>query len=261
MTRENTAFKSWQSFSYFEQKVRKNNRSFFDEESMSFLDVLLKTTKIGHIDIGKKFWRSQLGSGIRSEVCGDKDAGTMDFPCPYPPERMTPRQDVAYEGRANHKGIPYLYLATDKETAISEARPWIGADISVAEFEIIKDLKIVDCSSSSMKTPLFFDIDKGIYEPDDENKKEAVWTHVQRAFSKPVTRRDDVADYAVTQIISEYFKKNQFDGILYKSMLGTGKNLVLFDISSATIQSCQLYEITNVNFQFDTISDPYYIEK
>jgi RES domain-containing protein len=33
------------------------------------------------------------------------------------------------EGRANPRGIPVLYLATHRETALAEVRPWIGAVI------------------------------------------------------------------------------------------------------------------------------------
>lgn len=40
---------------------------------------------------------------------------------------MKPLSNSASEGRANPKGIPYLYVATDKETAMSEVRPSLGA--------------------------------------------------------------------------------------------------------------------------------------
>lgn len=54
---------------------------------------------------------------------------------------MKPLRDKASEGRANPKGIPYLYLATTKEAPMSEVRPWIGSDISVGQFKLISQLQ------------------------------------------------------------------------------------------------------------------------
>ena len=47
-------------------------------------------------------------------------------------------------GRANPSGIIFLYLAEDEKTAIYEVRPFISQDVSVAQFELTKDLKIFD---------------------------------------------------------------------------------------------------------------------
>ena len=44
---------------------------------------------------------------------------------------MKPLERIALEGRTNPKGIPYLYLSSKKETAMSEVRPWIGGYISL----------------------------------------------------------------------------------------------------------------------------------
>lgn len=77
-------------------------------------------------------WRAQLGHDLRPEYAGEE---LIDyFPTAYKPERMKPLRDSAREGRANPKGIPYLYIATDKETAMSEVRPWIGSIISAGCF-------------------------------------------------------------------------------------------------------------------------------
>ena len=65
----------------------------------------------------------------------------------FPPERMKPRRDRAREGRANPQGIPYLYLSTRKETALSEVRPWLRSLISIGQFKIVRQLTIVDFSS------------------------------------------------------------------------------------------------------------------
>ena len=48
---------------------------------------------------------------------------------------MKPLGGRATDGRANPRGIPCLYLATTKETAMSEVRPWIGSYVSAGQFE------------------------------------------------------------------------------------------------------------------------------
>ncbi len=63
---------------------------------------------------------------------------------PHNPTRMKPIPGQASEGRANPKGIPYLYLATHRDTALAEVRPWIRSLFSVAQFKIVRDLVVVN---------------------------------------------------------------------------------------------------------------------
>ena len=61
-----------------------------------------------------------------------EEVDTYDVPTCFAPNRMKPLVNKAIEGRINPKGIPYLYLSTKKETAMSEVRPWIGAAIALS---------------------------------------------------------------------------------------------------------------------------------
>jgi len=51
-------------------------------------------------------------------------------------------------GRTNPKYIPYLYLASDVDTALAEIRTDIGKKISVAKYEIVASPKIVHMCGS-----------------------------------------------------------------------------------------------------------------
>src|SRR5712691_7918522 len=51
------------------------------------------------------------------------------------------------------------------------------------------------------RIPFYFD-----GEPSPAKRVEAVWSHIARAFREPVTRDDDVASYAATQVIAEIFR-------------------------------------------------------
>jgi hypothetical protein len=151
---------------------------------------------------------------------------SFEVPSPFPPGRMTPLPDRAYEGRVNPKGIPCLYFSTDMLTAMAETRPWIGSQVSVAQFVMLRSLSIVDCSSDTARDPLAFEQTPGAVEgqpkwhlvaPNSAKWEDIVWGDINRAFSEPVTRTDDVADYAPTQVLAEVFRSAGSDGLWQQS--------------------------------------------
>lgn len=245
-------FKSWLSYFNFSRSIKHSSRYIYPDDVKDFLDTILDTLKdrIQTIPKGTIFWRSQLGHGWRLE---NEEVGEM--PAPHAPERMSPRPMRAKEGRANPKGIPYLYLATNKETAIAEVRPWVGSHVSIAQFKLHKDLKIVNCTIDKASNWFYFN------EPSSEEREEAVWNDIDTAFSTPVTLSDDTADYVPTQIIAELFKDKGFDGLGYRSSLGDGFNIVLFDIKAAELINCFLYKIDRVNLEFRQDANPYFSKK
>ena len=256
------SFKSWQSFWNFRTSVANSSRYIYDENTESFLQEVLESCKsrLRPIPPGFIGWRSQLGSD-RRPVFDDEGNEIAEEPCPLLKERMHPLKYAASEGRVNPKGIPYLYLATSKETAMSEVRPWVGSKISVAQFKVVKELTVVDCSVNHSLNPFYFDLKRGFYEPGEEEREKAVWAHIDKAFSAPVTQTENQAHYAPTQIIAELFKKNGFDGVVYKSMLADGYNIALFDPSCAEMLNCFLYEAKKVSFEFNETANPYFLRR
>jgi hypothetical protein len=173
-----------------------------------------------------------------------------DYPSPYPPKRMKPLRDRARENRANPKGIPFLYLSNHKETAMSEVRPSLGSLVSLAQFRPVRDLTIVNCWTDD-EHPKFRMSTKPpyrIFKPEDQDR--AVWHDIDRAFSEPVTRNDDLSSYVPTQIIAELFRAHEFDGIAYRSAFGKGHNIALFDLDAVTLVRCALYKVENIEFKF-----------
>ena len=197
---------------------------------------------------GTRLWRSQAGY-VQGKLPITDNAGKqircIDYPVPLVSERMKPLTDRAYEGRVNPKGIPCLYLSNDMNTSMTEVRPWIGSYVSVSEFEINTDLLLVDCSLDS-KMPLIT-TPKGT----PAERERMVWWMINFAFSQPVTRSDDTADYAPTQVIAEAFRQDGCDGLIYGSQLGTGRNIAVFDLKAATeTVSRHLYRVDNVKLEF-----------
>jgi len=247
------AFKSWRSYSHFERAIKHQSRYIHSTEVETFFQTVLKTAE-GRIESFPKdsiLWRAQLGHGWRFE---NEEVG--EIPAPHEPERMHPTTGRATEGRANPKGIPYLYLASNRETALAEVRPWVGSYVSVGQFKIVREIKVVNCATDERKGFTFY-----FKEPSPKKREEAVWSDIDKAFAKPVTPTDDVADYVPTQVLSELFKSEGFDGIGYRSSLGDGYNITLFDINSAEIINCFLYEVNGIKFDFCEMANPYYLTK
>ncbi|MBR9918611.1 RES domain-containing protein [bacterium] len=171
-------FTSWDAYQIFERKVLKSSRFIFDERTQFFLDTVIATAKNRTKSIKKDsiLWRAQNGHDYRPlEIQGEEDS--IEIPAPFLPERMYPFKDKASEGRVNPKGIPSLYLSTDYKTCMAELRPWKHSLISVGEFRMNRELKIIDCSINHKKPIYFLD------PPQDQNSiNNAVWSHIDHAF-------------------------------------------------------------------------------
>jgi RES domain-containing protein len=250
---EESGFASWQSYWRFRQEVMRERRYQLSEESLVFLDEVARTsaTRLGTIEAGKDFVRAQLAHHDEEHP----HAGSI--PAPALPHRMVPLPDAATEGRANPKGIPRLYLADDRNTAIAEVRPWIGSLVSVSYFTTTRPLVIVDCRDDRNKLHIYLE-----GEPSAEEREDAVWSEIARAFRMPVQRTDDRAGYAPTQILVERFQTLGYDGVIYGSAFGpNGSNLVLFDVDAAELVATELHEIEQVELTTREAASPYFVEK
>lgn len=252
-----TEFASYRSYWAFEQGVRRRNRYVHDSEVGAFLATLVATSekRMERIGPAGQLWRAQLGHDVEPIHQGGEHID--DEPVPYSKERMKPKADRAPEGRANPKGIPYLYLATDRDTALAEVRPWIGSLISVGQFRLTRDLRVINCTNDR-DGKLRFYLDG---EPSPEERETSVWQDVDRAFSRPVAPSDDAADYIPTQIIAELLKSHGYDGIAYRSALGLGHNVALFDLGAAQLINCFLFQATAMKFGFNEAGTPYFVKQ
>lgn len=134
-----------------------------------------------------------------------------------------PPKERATAGRANPTGISYLYLASDLVTACAEVRAEPGHGVTVADFEITGQIKVLDVATIMRGIDPFAHIDL---------KGEIEKSQLVRAFahdlSRPVLAEDAPLDYVPTQYLAEYFLSKGFDGIRHNSSVAEGTNLVLF---------------------------------
>jgi len=248
-------FASWQSYRQFARRVKLERRYFRDAELERFCKTVIATSvkRTRRLDEGTVLCRSQRGEYEGPSRPGEID--NDDQPFPLLPPRMIPRHNRALEGRANPKGISYLYVASDQKTAVAESRAGIGEAVSVGFFKVVRHLRVVDCSVQAAEFPTFY-----FNEPSPKKRAIAVWSDIDRAFSHPVNRSDDAAEYVPTQILAELFKCSGFDGIVYRSSLAEGHNLVLFDLKAAALTWCCLVQVTKFNIEFEQSSNPYVVD-
>ncbi len=186
--------------------------------------------------------------------------GIVDYdpsPIPYGINRMLPLDHEAREGRANPKGIPYIYLSNKINIAISEVRSWIGDDISLAVFSNKKELRLIDFSSDDTSHGI---IDFNATEWLSDNSIETLWGDINQSFSRPISPTDNTAEYSLTQMIAESVKNKGYDGLFYNSGFSKdgreGKNIVIFNKKLLEIHSIHVYEVTGIDVSFRECTNP-----
>lgn len=237
-------FMSWWDFNRFTASVRERARFVHDAHVTEFLETLYETSTTRHrtIPAGRIVWRAQLGHATEER---SQDDVVWDEQVPYAADRMKPMRFAAHEGRVNPKGIPCLYVSNEKKTAMAEVRPWLGAMVSIAQLKLNKEICLIDFSVGHGARPNFY-----FEEPEPSEREKSIWEQVDCAFSEPAAQDVAVAEYAPTQIISEFFMKKGFDGVVYKSNFGEGFNIALFDLEVADVVNCALCRTKGVAYDF-----------
>jgi hypothetical protein len=236
-------------FRKYADRVIRSSRFGQDQKTRDFIESVLATAERSkrQTEPGQKFWRAQLG---HDEIVGVPDANgewAYDSIRPHTPERMTPSSRFVKNGRANPVGIAYWYGATDAETAVAEMRPWQGAVLTVAELKATRYLQFVDYGNTRpMVVP---------YNSAESALERYVWNSIGEAFSRPVAPQTIDVEYVPTQMLAEAFRTKGFDGIQYKSHLGGGMNIVVFDLSAFAIGERELWTAKRVSYELERRGD------
>lgn len=152
-------------------------------------------------------------------------------------------------GRMNAKGVPVFYGATKPEIAISEVRPPVGSHVVVAQFKIVRPLKVLDLRQLGT---VRLKPESSLFDP--ETIKQAT----RRDFLRDLTRQivtpvvPELEDhrYVVTQAIADFLSthpKLNLDGIIFPSAQLSdetdqpGSNVILFNKASRVLYSDERY--------------------
>jgi len=178
-------------------------------------------------------------------------ARLMQGEAPYPIEEMgAPPKRIASHGRANPPGIPYLYLGSTEETAISEIRPHTGELACVGEFILNsrppeKSRKLVDLRDPRALISPF------VYGDEDkigQLRADVLFlARLGEELTRPVLPQGAAIDYVPSQYLCELIKKSGNDGVVYRSSVSDGINLALFDPADAEAQSVYIRRVAKVS--------------
>lgn len=247
-------FNSWQDFHNFEREVKFENRFVHSEAVSEFLSNIKRTLPSRERSVASSaiLYRGQIGY----EEFDSEGQSTISG---FHASRMKPIPHKGKEGRANPKGISYLYLASEENTALAELRPSLGQYISSAQFQVHRNLRVVDCYSVTRHYTHL----ECIFNPPTSQEEigNAVWSMINEAFTRPVTNADEASDYVPTQILAEFFKSHGFDGVCFKSSMGIGYNFILFKLSDAELINCTVMETKSVSYAFSECANRYYVQK
>lgn len=238
--------KSSERWRELKEEIQHRNRwpvSSPENQPSLFEEVVNYLSRLDESDIAECYYRARIHDS-------EKPFGVKDLGAP-------PRKKAGH-GRLNPAGIPYLYLASEKSTAIAEVRPHPGQKVATASFQIKtaenEDLKIANLLHiASVFSPFDYLEAAPILRARDFQK---MVREIAQEFSRPV--RPDAAPYRYvpTQYLCELLKKKGFDGVAYSSALSRGHNLVLFEPEkvSAQPESLQEHYINGVEVNYEPVN-------
>ncbi len=155
-------------------------------------------------------------------------------------EMGPPPHHLATANRMNVAHNPVFYGATNKNVAIAEVRPPVGARVVLAEFRINTQLRLFDLGiiSKLNKPTNQFDL-----KLSQMKSYIAFFQHLAQIISKPVLPGKETSDYLMTQAFCETVQKNNYAGIAFKSAqiskskdVTDDRNIVLFNPSAKRIE-------------------------
>ncbi|GAB2526446.1 RES family NAD+ phosphorylase [Spirosoma aerophilum] len=184
---------------------------------------------------GKYFYRSRISPSHK-------------FTCD---EMGKPPYEYATAGRANPKGISYLYVSDNESTTLYETRASLLDYVTIGKFKLEEDLNVVNLKDGDSISPILLEDSIGKYM-----SYRNYLLRLGQELSKPIRKQDSELDYLPTQYLCELIKSLGFDGVEYKSSLNpTGFNLAIFNDQKFKCISTKLIEVKSINYEMNEITD------
>lgn len=161
---------------------------------------------------------------------------------------------TASAGRLNPQWITVLYLSDDRVATIQEVRATFNDTVYIAEFELARNIKVVDLRNLEDIT-MSGSVDNLKYY-----LNRPFLVELRKEFVKAVNNDIKETEYLPLQYISEFIKSlrlddsedSLFDGILYQSVANKeASNLVLFDEKLAIARRVDRRVVREINYRLD----------
>ncbi|MCM3595043.1 RES family NAD+ phosphorylase [Metabacillus idriensis] len=208
----------------FEERLKKENQFKVEGDALNLIRRFEKEIT-SFIDQSKELFRARIGY---DQKIFNHDMDSMDltateereFFVPFIDEQIgSPPPPKAQPARLSRAGISYVYLASKKDTAIAEIRPHPGHYISVGKFRLNGRLKFADFRNISIMD---------FFESEDDIENFLFLNNIGKKLSIPITP-EEREKYLFTQFITEVIRQAGFVGVIFKSSVGNGHNVVVFD--------------------------------
>jgi hypothetical protein len=196
------------------------------------------------IDEGTLWYRGRIGFSLSEIHFGFNTVTRVVTPYQNAEISALP-PPLASAGRMNRAGVSVLYVASDINTALAEIRPHPGHTISVAGFRTTRSLRVAR-----------FDVPIADFCSSDKMLEEfALIYHVDSLLSLPVIP-EEKHRYAATQLLADVLIRRGFDAISYRSSVGNGTNLCVFDPSLFTYddKEAAVRFVDKLDYRFSTVA-------
>lgn len=242
---KNTLFFS-ESWEHFAEEIKYKTRFHSEKFNTDIFRYYLSPLAVP-IRKGKTLYR---GRRSNDEGYPKKEMGSV------PPDKTK-------AGRANPKGIPYLYLGGDIQTVLYELRAVKMSYVTVAEFELINTGQIIDLTKVDQISPFIFENEEMLTQHIVNRKNLKV---IHNEIVKPASQDESYLDYLPTQYIFDFIRKHkkvllekeysmdekhkEIIGVKYKSSLNPlGINYVFFEDEIFDVKNIEVYKINNVEYE------------
>lgn len=218
----------------FCNEIKYENRFHIDNTSvLKEIYDYFKSNSTVTIKKGKKVYRARIDTSSQYNLEGT------------PLDKMgAPPIELANEGRINPIGMRYLYCAHELKTAISELRPWANAMVTVAEGIVKNDCKIIMFQKSYFEGSGDLTDHKTLFE-----------ISVNSLFTGRHSPQNRIG-YLPSQYLSEYIKKEGFDGISYLSSLTKrGNNIAFFYPDLVEFHKTEVFKIQEVEYKYFNVNN------
>lgn len=177
------------------------------------------------IPIGQKFYRARVVKSGELDLKKGFGFNGNDLVGFNETESREPPLGLSCPGRNNIKGASFLYLADRVATACAEVKPGIRQIISLAEFETVDSLRVIDFHSK-----------KRLDNYAERINLNRLFTEIMGIYCLPIINDEE---YYASQYLSDYVRKTGVDGISYSSYYDDeGVNYTMFNSDHRKIKFC-----------------------
>lgn len=228
------------------EALRQKNHFLVESEFIKAFEPAVPHISVT-LDAGTRWFRARQSAKLRAANIVRVGEAMKNYYEPHTHQALgAPPVGSPAAGRVNRPGVSYLYLATDATTAASEIRPHPGELLSIGCFDLSIKQHVADLRGH--------DLEK-LWRSDEELDLLELIIAMENAFATAAPPSDR-GPYSITQFLGEVFRQLRFDGVLFRSTVSDGDNLVLFDPSAVAWAegTSAVREVKRVLYEFEDLA-------